>query len=570
MLAAILICLYITLIAGLYGWLALRCLGWIFPMPELPGIPFTILALAGLALAASLSSLLSLAIPIGLAANLILLLAGGAFAAATAGDFRLWISRLFSQLKALRVIQWAALIFAAAGILGYGVISPLNYDSGLYHAQAIRWIETYRAVPGLGNLASRLAYDSSWLVLSAVFSFSFLGMRSFHLLDAWLCLFLFIYLLGALDNLLAGKITWSSLIKLATLLPAVYFLVRDAASPGTDIPAAILTWVVFLFFLDGVEAGNARSSPVAAGVLLLLAFFAVTVKLAALPLLILPVYQIWAARKQETVRRMWWAAPVLAAVIFLPWFARNVVLSGYLVYPFAAVDIFRFDWKIPHAAAVYEQRTITAWARIPGGDTNQVLAMPFGVWFPQWLSKLSRWFKLIFAGTGALLLFFAALFLSAPRRGLDWVKKNLAVIVLAATALIGLAFWFWNAPDPRFGYGYIFFTLFILAAPVAMWLARRFSTILATALIAGVLLFQGGLAIKAALLPGMGGYLVLPADYPSASLGQKQTNNFTINYPLSGDQCWYAPLPCEPYPNTEVVLRGAGLQNGFRNIKVKP
>jgi len=30
--------------------------------------------------------------------------------------------------------------------------APLSYDTGLYHAQNIRWIETYPLVPGLGNL----------------------------------------------------------------------------------------------------------------------------------------------------------------------------------------------------------------------------------------------------------------------------------------------------------------------------------------------------------------------------------------------------------------------------------
>ena len=44
----------------------------------------------------------------------------------------------------------------------------IHYDTGLYHAQSIRWIEEYGVVKGLGNLHCRLAYNSSSFALSAL------------------------------------------------------------------------------------------------------------------------------------------------------------------------------------------------------------------------------------------------------------------------------------------------------------------------------------------------------------------------------------------------------------------
>ena len=74
--------------------------------------------------------------------------------------------------------------------------------------------------------------------------------------------------------------------------------------------------------------------------------FAVTVKLPAVPiLLLLPLWWIFAEDK-------WHAAILLvapAAFVAAPFVARNVVQTGYLLYPFARLDLFSFDWKVPGA-----------------------------------------------------------------------------------------------------------------------------------------------------------------------------------------------------------------------------
>lgn len=56
----------------------------------------------------------------------------------------------------------------------------MHYDTGLYHAQAIRWIEEYGVVPGLANLHSRFGYNSASFALSAFFSETWLIGRPMH------------------------------------------------------------------------------------------------------------------------------------------------------------------------------------------------------------------------------------------------------------------------------------------------------------------------------------------------------------------------------------------------------
>ena len=66
----------------------------------------------------------------------------------------------------------------------------IHYDTSLYHAQSIRWIEEYGTVRGLGNLHCRLAYNSSSFALSALYSMSFIGGQSYHCAAGWLAFLL--------------------------------------------------------------------------------------------------------------------------------------------------------------------------------------------------------------------------------------------------------------------------------------------------------------------------------------------------------------------------------------------
>ena len=92
------------------------------------------------------------------------------------------------SLPRYQPIIWAVLILAFLTVLENATHTPANPDTGLYHAQTIRWFETYRIVPGLGNLHERLALNSSWLVLNASLSAAFLRLRSFHLMGGVLFL----------------------------------------------------------------------------------------------------------------------------------------------------------------------------------------------------------------------------------------------------------------------------------------------------------------------------------------------------------------------------------------------
>ena len=66
----------------------------------------------------------------------------------------------------------------------------MHYDSDLYHAQSIRWIEEYGIVKGLGNIHVRFAYNSSFFALSALYSMHYIFGQSLHCVNGFIALLL--------------------------------------------------------------------------------------------------------------------------------------------------------------------------------------------------------------------------------------------------------------------------------------------------------------------------------------------------------------------------------------------
>ena len=170
----------------LYGRFVLRILR---PVGEFK-TSFTLTFLTGLVVLTSLASILSLVMRLSFE-SLLIISGGGALIL-----FNEWRLDRLKDLKAQFSFPISGKVWLFIGLVLFGLILDLstrraaNPDTGIYHAQAIHWIELYPAVPGLGNLHTRFAFNSSWLVINAFFSFAFTGIQSFHALPGLLvCVF---------------------------------------------------------------------------------------------------------------------------------------------------------------------------------------------------------------------------------------------------------------------------------------------------------------------------------------------------------------------------------------------
>lgn len=88
-------------------------------------------------------------------------------------------------------------------------------------------------------------------------------------------------------------------------------------------------------------------------------------------------------------------------LIAFPYLARNVLISGWLFYPFTFLDWFPVDWKISKGYADSDAKEIQAYAR----EIYNVyqLDQPLKQWLPNWFAAQAGFDKLlVLAGWAAI------------------------------------------------------------------------------------------------------------------------------------------------------------------------
>lgn len=448
-------------------------------------------------------------------------------------------------------------------LLYQSALPPANFDSGLYHYQSLRWLNEYPTVPGLGNLHGRLAFNSSWFVLLSAFRFDaptgpVYGLGGF--LGALLMLAVVRATVGEARSHRSG---WA--------LPLLYFLLLWSfqiwlSSPTPDYVLPVLLIFAFLRYARKWEQGHGRrfdADTVLVGLLLLLA---VTSKLSVLPALLLPLHSVWASRRAMSGRN-WGLIIALVLVVLTPWLLRGVLLSGYLLYPVAALDWVSVDWKIPLAAVRMEQYMITN----VGQWTLQPTCLPprqtLAQWVPHWWGAQGTFVRGVMLAAASSFVPAAIRWRRLPLAEVGWFMGWL-------TAWLGGIFWFWTAPDYRFAVG------FLLVAGVWPYLGLlppepRYAR--AARWLPFVLTLAWGLHSLRDILyqlrtqpDALAQRLVWPAGPPTAPMLLIQpAPGPRVRVPQVGIQCWNAPLPCAVCPEIALEMRGATLTQGFRPPRIR-
>ena len=551
MLATLILFIYYFWLFSMYGSAMLTGLNRLLRRETLAALPIAMAILLGMCVISVLASTFNLFLSLGLPFQ-ILVFVGGVI-----------IQKKLSLLRDFKlpsVPTWIWVLLSMVGLTALEISTHRSSvsDTALYHAQTIRWFETYAAVPGLGNLHHRLAFNSSWLVLNAALSFASFDFRSFHLVSGFFFLLVQLFFIRGLVDLIGGEISWSVFFKTLSIPLSFYLFSSVVSSPAYDMPVALLTWVIIALWLETTES-EARI----AGhdlTIFVLSVYAVTIKLSALPLLFFPAWILitkTTSGEKRTVAMFF----IIAAAILFPWMVRSVILSGYLVFPLSQLDLFSFDWKIPPDQVEGIRQSITAFARLPGKDWESALAMRFSEWFPLWFDNLTfnQRGLFILASVSPLVLLLAKL-----RR---WTLVSRGQFFGWFIAFAGFLFWFVSAPDVRFGYGFLAGIVLMLASLGLLALFQKIESqtrLSKPIILAAVLLFQVysfAFSFEPSTLMKR---VVYPMDYSRSRAEPCDLNNATVYCRVEGGQCNYESFPCIPSPRPKVELRGDSFQSGFR------
>jgi hypothetical protein len=442
-------------------------------------------------------------------------------------------------------------IIIAGVLLVMAVPVPHHGDSAFYHAQALKWIEHYKVVPGLGNFFGRLAFDSTLFTTQSVFSFYPFSDISSRFLNSFLILIWFVHLF----TIASDPEEPSGRRLMAVLFACITMCITRGwvSTIATDVAVGLFMLIISYKVTDGLVF-NSHSSPT---YLLLLCFTAISIKLPAA--LLLPVVVLYLAIH----RQFKWTSIVIPTLVMLPWIVRNLLLSGYIVYPYLPMVIWQPEWTVPAGLTVIERNWITSWARMPGKPWEDVISLSFRQWFPPWFvsqSTLNRALLIVLAFT------LSGLIIHSTRQMIT--KRSIAIIPRMLLLWGGsIVVWFISAPDFRFGYGLImpflvliFFYLFERFIPLneALLVMAR------TGFLGVLVLFMLYFIIKEkAPLQNL---VLDPQPYPERPMKKVKTTFGLINIAPGKESCWDSPLPCinDDLLPDNIELRGTTIQEGFR------
>lgn len=428
--------------------------------------------------------------------------------------------------------------------------SPTNYDSGLYHFSVIRWLNEYPIVPGLGNLHGRLAFNQSYFSFVALMNIAPIWNKGYAAAGVFLFLLTAVTVLELGLHRLRGGVA-----VVVFLLISLGLYAKLLSSPTPDLAVVLLQVVIFLVLVKLVvdQEGPDKAIMLHGAVLFLLCFAIVTVKLSAAIYALMSIIIAWPMLAKGFIENRMVAAKVLVicTVIGVTHVIRGYVLSGVPLYPSTFAGAWHLEWAMPIEAVKSEANWIYSWARRPGLPPEQVL----GDW--QWLGF---WFEAIPVSRGLTLGFIILsillnLYLTCRYRARCRTREP---YVLYLPLVASVLFWFVTAPDWRF-LGFIPGLLAIVSG----WLViRRLQEIglgclpsrlglgkLSQGMAISILLVVLELArLKGASLSGW-------QEIPSTLTQVKITDSgLHVHVPVTGDQCWNAPLPCTPY--FSAMLRG--------------
>ena len=272
---------------------------------------------------------------------------------------------------------------------------PTIYDTGLYHLQNIKWIEQYPVVPGLANLHARFGFNPNIFTLFALTSLKGIFSQEIFAVNFVIFVFLLLFIVKRLVAVVVnGSISTTFLFYFFILTALLRF--DGLSSPAPDYIANCIALFLFIRVLDFSK----QHGPVDARQLLplyILTLYVITVKLSMIPLLLIPA--IFFFYKFTETRKHLFVLGLVGSVIIIPWLIRNVILTGWIVYPFASLDLFSFDWKIPTNSVIQMKEAITGWARNPGPDSIVASKIAFKEWFPIWFYRIPLLHKSFFVAS---------------------------------------------------------------------------------------------------------------------------------------------------------------------------
>lgn len=317
-------------------------------------------------------------------------------------------------------------------------------DTGIYHAQAIRIIEEYGLIKGLANLQLHFGYNSAYFSFCALFTGSSILPSALHAATGFIETVCLIYAFRNIKNYWKS----SKMVVGASISIIIYSVVNitGSMSPATDYVTLFMVLYVITEWCIASAADIDESENIDAYIMpALISVFIVSMKLSTGPLIIFVLYPLVMLIRKKQWRKVIWSI-ILSVASVLPYLIRNVLISGWLLYPFEKIDLFNVEWKVPAAYLQKDSAQIEVWGKTLYDVTKQ--KMPVSQWVPIWWGNQEHYDQmLIYAIILSVVMLIGIMAAKCIRK--EHIRSSVIVLYISMAAV--LAMWFLKSPFVRYG-----------------------------------------------------------------------------------------------------------------------
>ena len=453
----------------------------------------------------------------------------------------------------------------------YASRGVFHRDTGIYHAQAIRIIEEYGVIKGIGNFQLHFAYNSSYLALCALFTLSFILPFALHTMTGFIMALFTCYAACGLMKWTSRASHTADMARLAIIIYGITVL-EYLQSPATDYGAMYMVlYIMCAWITQAVEKKDDSEDIPVYGYLAVLSIFTVSMKLSAAALVVLAVLPFILLVKKKMAKETV-SFILIGFLSFLPYLVRNVIISGWILYPAEAIDLFNVVWKVPAEYMKFDADQIKVWGRELQDTMSVEEGITVGIsdWLPIWWEKKRFYEKLLLvfqvAGAGAVLL---NLFIRKVRKK---IRADVAMFYIAV--FINIAMWFFTAPFIRYGLAF----LMLLPICAAMDLAENIfkgKTFLRFVMVAIAVVCFGNWTARYLKVDkerfvehAKDGYYLTPIPFPDSETDEVNMNGVIVYNTVHEDEEVNSYYNCPSSCYSDMMNRsepiGTTLKEGFK------